>query len=146
MNYDPFSRGPSAVGVRTLELRDATREDRPLPLEVWYPAVDAHRGADLVAGTQDHYEVVPGFPAVPQHAVRDAEPRPGSYPLVMFSHGFGGHRRQSTFLCTHLASHGYVVAASDHTGNTLLDVMQAVMLAQSGTPISETEEAVRDFI
>jgi len=34
---------------------------------------------------------------------------------------FGGHRRQSTFFCTHLASHGYVVAAADHTGNTTLE-------------------------
>ena len=40
---------------------------------------------------------------------------PGPRPLVVFSHYAGGHRRTATFLCTHLASHGYVVAAVDHS-------------------------------
>src|SRR3974377_1313386 len=35
-------------------------------------------------------------------------------PLILFSHHSGGSRRASTFLTTHLASHGYVVAAMDH--------------------------------
>jgi len=146
VSYDPFDRGPSPVGVRTLHFSDPARGGRPLPLEVWYPATDAHRGADLEVSSQDSYEVLPGFPAVTQEAVRDAAPRPGSYPLVMFSHGFGGHRRQSTFLCTHLASHGYVVAACDHTGNTLLDVAQLTLMTRSGTPIPDTDEIVGEFI
>jgi predicted dienelactone hydrolase len=146
MSYDPFSRGPSPVGVRTITLTDGARDGRLLPLEVWYPATDAHRGADLNAATQDTYDVLPGFPPVTQDAVRDAAPRPGTYPLVMFSHGFGGHRRQSTFLCTHLASHGYVVAACDHTGNTLLDVVQFVMMARSGTEIPDTDALLRAMI
>lgn len=33
----------------------------------------------------------------------------------MFSHYSGGSRAASSFLCTHLASHGYVVAAMDHS-------------------------------
>jgi len=43
---------------------------------------------------------------------------PGSeaaYPLVVYSHPSGYHRRAATFLCSHLASHGYVVAALDHS-------------------------------
>ena len=39
----------------------------------------------------------------------------GSSPLVLFSHYSGGDRRKSSFLCGHLASHGYVVAALDHS-------------------------------
>lgn len=38
-----------------------------------------------------------------------------SAPLVLYSHFSGGHRRAATFLCTHLASHGYLVAAMDHS-------------------------------
>src|SRR5262245_20769466 len=37
------------------------------------------------------------------------ETEPG--PLVVYSHHSLGHRRRATFLCEHLASHGYVVAA-----------------------------------
>ena len=38
-----------------------------------------------------------------------------SLPLIVFSHSSGGNRRSATFLCSHLASHGYVVAAMDHS-------------------------------
>lgn len=36
-------------------------------------------------------------------------------PLIVFSHYSGGSRTASSFLCTHLASHGYIVAAMDHS-------------------------------
>ncbi|PYS37797.1 MAG: hypothetical protein DMG14_19985 [Acidobacteria bacterium] len=39
----------------------------------------------------------------------------GTYPLIAYSHCSGGNRRSATFLCTHLSSHGYVVAALDHS-------------------------------
>jgi len=39
----------------------------------------------------------------------------GRYPLVLYSHPSRFHRKAATFLCTHLASHGYVVAAMDHS-------------------------------
>src|SRR5262249_59201122 len=104
MRYDPFARGPFPVGVRTFTLRDHRRNDRTLAVEVWYPATDAHAGADLDV-RQDTYEMLPGLPLVTQEAVREVAPRSGRYPLVLFSHGFGGHRRQSTFFCTHVASH-----------------------------------------
>ena len=44
-------------------------------------------------------------------------------PLVAFSHGNSGLRRQSTFLTTHLASWGFVVTAPDHTGNTFFEMV-----------------------
>ncbi|HTB11123.1 MAG TPA: hypothetical protein VK752_06120 [Bryobacteraceae bacterium] len=40
---------------------------------------------------------------------------PGRAPLVIFSHHSGGNRRAATFLTTHLATHGYVVAGLDHS-------------------------------
>jgi dienelactone hydrolase len=136
MTYDPFARGPHPVGVRTSGLVD-TERDRPLTVEVWYPADAAHTGADLSDATKDRYEMFPGLPESTQDAVRDARPIEGRFPLVVFSHGFGGHRRQSTFLCTHLASHGYVVAAMDHTGNTVLDILQMTLAMRSGVEVPE---------
>ena len=35
-------------------------------------------------------------------------------PLIVYSHASGGHPRQSSFLCEHLAAHGYFVAAVQH--------------------------------
>jgi predicted dienelactone hydrolase len=92
--YDPFAPGSLAVGVATTVAADSGR-GRLFPVELWYPARSGPRPG-------------PG-PA------RDAPARPGRHPLVVFSHHSGGHRQAATFLCTHLASHGYVVAAMDHS-------------------------------
>jgi dienelactone hydrolase len=43
------------------------------------------------------------------------EARTGTYPLIIYSHSSGGNRRSASFLCSHLCSHGYVVAALDHS-------------------------------
>jgi predicted dienelactone hydrolase len=82
---------------------------------MWYPAATKHAGQDLDSAIQDSFTEVPGGEPRRQLAVRDAKTQPGNYPLIVFSHSSGGRRRQSTFLCTHLSSYGYVVAAVDHS-------------------------------
>ena len=39
--------------------------------------------------------------------------------LILFSHFSGGSKTASSFLCEHLASHGYAVAALDHSDHSL---------------------------
>jgi dienelactone hydrolase len=110
--YDPFGRGRFPVGVRTIRALDTVR-DRWFPCEVWYPAAAQHAGQDIAAGTQDFFRVDQTLRS--QTAVRDGAAEPGTYPLIIYSHPSGGNRRSATFLCTHLCSHGYVVAALDHS-------------------------------
>lgn len=112
-DYDPCSRGSYIVGVRTNQARDTAR-NRLFPCELWYPAGERHAGQDLTKETQDAF-LAPGNSQRYQSAVRDAHPRAGNYPLILFSHHSGGNRRAATFLCTHLCSHGYLVAALDHS-------------------------------
>jgi predicted dienelactone hydrolase len=121
---DRFERGPYPVGVRTVEVSPADR-DHSIPAEVWYPAAPEVAGADLDPAQQDTYDVLPGVITAQQAAVRDAPAAQGAGRVVAFSHGLSGHRRQSSFLTTHLASHGYVVVAPDHVGNTLGDLILA---------------------
>ena len=112
--YDPFVRGRFPVGVRTIQALDTAR-DRLFPCEVWYPATARHAGQDLAAATRDSFTLPSRDAPRVQDAVRDAAAQPGTHPLVIFSHHSGGDRRTSTFLATHLSSHGYVVAALDHS-------------------------------
>jgi dienelactone hydrolase len=116
--YDPFTRGPFPVGVRTQELNDEPRK-RKLPTEFWYPATDDYKGQDLDRETQDKYTLLT---QIRQEAVRDIKLQSGCFPLILFSHGYSGHRRQTTHLCCHLASHGYIVASPDHVGNTMMEI------------------------
>jgi predicted dienelactone hydrolase len=110
--YDPFSRGDHPAGVRTTEVRDASR-NRAFPCEVWYPAAARHVGEDTATG--DAFVAPMSGATRTQMAVRDADAAPGTWPLVLYSHPSGGSRLSATFLCTHLASHGYVVAALNHS-------------------------------
>ncbi len=141
--YDPFARGPFPVGVRTYEILDAAR-GRRLPVECWYPAAEAHRGKDLDRETQDRFILMPAFPKMRQSAVRDAEPAGGKFPLVIFSHGLAGHRRQTTHFCTHLASHGYVVASPDHVGNTMPEIFGLVAKLSKGGTAADVAKALTD--
>src|SRR5262245_23064080 len=137
--YDPFTRGPAPVGVKTIDLHDA--DGRPLVTEVWYPAALEHRGADVAEATRDEFTITPSMPRARQNAVREAKPAAGRPPLVMYFHGGYGHRRESSNLCTHLASHGYVVAACDFPGDHIADVMPASFggtAKVANTPIDES--------
>ncbi len=134
---DPSTFGPYPVGVLTIELEDDTRgEDGPRPIvaEIWYPATDAAIGGDGVVYEIDDLlrpealELLGDTEvsaALSTTAVRDADMRldDGPYPVVMFSHGSGGMRMQSTYLTVVLASHGYVVVSPDHYNNTLSDAL-----------------------
>lgn len=115
---DPGLTGPWNVGHTELDIVDASRADRTLPLDVWYP-VDAPdwTGAFAVYALLGELGPVSGL-AKTDAALSDA----GPWPLIVFSHGFGGVNVQSTHLCEHLASHGFVVVAPEHTGNTQSDM------------------------
>lgn len=132
------ARGTYPVGVRTitvvhpaqvdvLHLKDGQHPlyDRPLTLEIWYPARFPANKPALVM-----YEEVmgrsndPKRPIIPftfaGRASRDAEPdrSGGGYPLVIVSHGYPGSRLLLTYLTENLASKGYVVVAIAHTEST----------------------------
>jgi predicted dienelactone hydrolase len=115
----PDTTGPWFVGHRQLASADASRGDRPLPLEVWYP-VDA---ADARRTPFTHY-VLMGPLGITSDLAHEGVPisAAGVRPLVVFSHGSGGLAIQSIRLMEHLASHGFVVVAPNHTGNTTADL------------------------
>jgi dienelactone hydrolase len=145
MKYDPFVRGQYPVGVRSQHFRDSDHGERELPVELWYPAHARHAGQDLASQTQDRYSVF-GAHQVTQEAVRDAEPSPGAFPLVVFSHGMAGHRRQSTFYCTHLASHGYAVASVDHGGSTISDLVTMAMRVRARELPPDLEPILASYV
>jgi predicted dienelactone hydrolase len=141
---DPSVMGPYPVGVMTVELLDDARpndagEPRRLVTEIWYPASEEARGQpgyvyteeDLLTEEARAMLDMPLDVELATDAVRDAAPRTlregrepdEAFPIVLFSHGSSGVRMQSTFLTVYLASHGYVVAAPDHLGNTLSDAV-----------------------
>jgi predicted dienelactone hydrolase len=104
--------GPFNVGHLETNVTYAPADgspDRTLRLVLWYPT-EAETGAEVLYGGLLPAEGVLG--GAPPAAA------PAAFPLVVFSHGNTSFAEQSHFLTTFLASHGFVVAAPDHTGNT----------------------------
>ena len=116
---DYAKHGPFWVGTRELTIPDKDGK-RPLPLTVWYPALNPKGSPEDVTYSYDNFATLQGF-TQPGHALKDAavDASKGPYPLVIVSHGFVSYRYAFAYLAEHLASRGFVVMAVDHTGNTL---------------------------
>ena len=133
------ARGEYKVGVKTVNLVNPNQVDilnskegndptydRPITIEVWYPANvgdDAKTVVyDEVMGTRgDSLRPLTPF-TFKGRAYRDAAPKSGNkFPLVVVSHGYVGSRYLMTYLTENLASKGYIVAAIDHTASTFKD-------------------------
>lgn len=138
--------GPYSIGTVTYDWIDEQREEtftaeagdkRELMVQIWYPA-------ELQAsGTREHYLSDAGpfaegyskllnmpkalfttFEHVRTHAVEDAAiaTREPAYPVLLFSHGFSGHKNQNTFQIEQLVSEGYIVVGIDHTYSSMASV------------------------
>lgn len=124
---DPAARGQYGVGLRTITLTDAARSDRKMTVDIWYPADPSTAGTAAPAV----YSFIPGLSQ--QSALARTEPAPasGRFPVVVYSHGSSGLRFISSFLTEHLASHGFVVVAPDHAGNTAYDLFLGTTVSES---------------
>lgn len=124
--------GPYKIGVQTLEFVNPDqidivnthaeaepRYDRPMTLEVWYPAApDTVPGGTYTALLRDGKTEV----ALQGQAARDATPLAGeNFPLVVISHGYPGNRYLLSHLGENLASKGYVTVSIDHADSTYSD-------------------------
>jgi pimeloyl-ACP methyl ester carboxylesterase len=133
---DASERG-APVGVRTVSVPAAAGDDdETVTIELWYPAPEANREDAAEPVSFDEYlpdsvlERLVGLelPTLDAAVIRDAPlrvPEEG-WPVLLFSHGLGGMRVQSATIAAHLASRGYVVAAPDHNGRMLGDLLPCV--------------------
>lgn len=131
--------GPYQVGTTTYHWIDSSRQEtfgpepggpRELMVQIWYPA-EPLAGAEPASW---YSEIEIAGPALANtldlpsfllnhlvyartHSVADAPLADfqAEFPVLIFSHGLGGIRVQSTFLMEALASEGYIVASIDHT-------------------------------
>jgi len=132
--------GPFPIGVTTLTL------DKGNKVEVWYPAPEGTAVGDITYDVRDFTPdaikaILTGdVPATfTFQGARDADVADGAFPVVLFSHGFTGIRLQSTFLTSHLASWGFIVASPDHPSRDLTNVL-------GGTASGDRDDSVDDLL
>lgn len=111
---------PAALSAEVAGVQEGTipapHHGREMEFAVWYPAVAGSATAPFAGN--------PVFQ--PVTVAPDAEAVPGRYPLVLLSHGLGGHYRSLGWLAVALAERGAVVLAVNHPESTVFDFdMQA---------------------
>jgi predicted dienelactone hydrolase len=118
----PRPTGPYPIGTVSLHLTGRSRE---LMVSVWYPAGRDARHcphAPWMAAAPLRELLVsadfdPGAATGPVTAGREGAPvlrALGRRPVILYSHGAGGHRSEATTVVQELAGHGYVVVTVDH--------------------------------
>lgn len=95
------------AGLRDLSI-EAPHHSRPLSGAIYYPSSGG--------GTAEIYGENPVF--VGTSVLRDADMAQGTRPLVVLSHGMGGHIRSLGWLSTALAERGAIVVAVNHPNST----------------------------
>lgn len=109
----PYQLGEYAVGHDEFTVVDSARGNRAIPVDVWYPVAPTD-----ASGARTKYSLS-GAIGLESKVAFEAPPalQASALPLLVFSHGYGGINTQSTSLMETLASHGFVVASPEHTGN-----------------------------
>lgn len=174
----PPPSGPEAIGTFTVDLIDRSRDElwgpppaggpREFVAQVWYPATGTGDG-ERPPWSQDWDVVAPGISrqlGLPSwfldhtryslsHTEIDAQLAGGSFPVLIYSHTWGGVRTNTLNQIEHLVSNGYIVIAPDHTYGSVATVFEDGDVAEfdpAGLPdpttVSEAEyeEATTDIV
>lgn len=163
----PVPSGPETIGTITVSLVDRDREEeygerpggsRRFVAQVWYPATPSE-DAEPVLWSEDwdvvtaglaqrmrvpswffnhtRYTISHAFPALPV-----AE---GSFPVVIYSHGWTGFRTVAVNQVENLVSNGYIVIAPDHTyGAVATRLGDDRVIQYDPEALPEEEEVGRD--
>ena len=134
----PVPTGEYAVGTFTYTVYNDREETlycapgtkRSIPVRVYYPVYREsvkdlpkarYLSKDMVEAIKKNFYVPLNYDKLEQSGENRSECYENApfiegsrFPLILFSHGYGGYRETNTFLLIELASHGYVVASIGH--------------------------------
>ena len=126
----PKPTGKYLVGITYLSFIDDDRKElfdnnqesnREITVKAWYPSDTAFIPEPYLLKAEAEFAVkylqFPEiFKALKTNSSRDVplSSKENTYPILIFSHGFGEHYSQNSILMEELASHGYIVFSISH--------------------------------
>jgi predicted dienelactone hydrolase len=166
----PAPSGPEVIGTEVFELVDRERDqtygprpgaDRRIVVQAYYPALSdsefdrapIHPNWDVVGPALARSVGLPGWffdhvRYTRSHTYMGLNVAPGTYPVVVYSHGWTGYRSVGLTQIETLVSNGYIVLAIDHTYGAVATVLadgEVVPYDEDALPDQESvTEAVYD--
>jgi len=114
-----LAEGPNTIGYSETTFSytpKGSTDERSIQVRLWYPAIDGGEAAATYA--------LAGVVSVPnQKALDEPIAVEGDFPVMVYSHGNGGDGLTAYPYGEHFASHGWVVASINHSGNTALELV-----------------------
>jgi hypothetical protein len=126
----PKPTGKHLIGITYLSFIDDDRKElfdnnqksnREITVKAWYPSDTAFIPEPYLLKAEAEFAVkylqFPEiFKALKTNSSRDVplSSKENTYPILIFSHGFGEHYSQNSILMEELASHGYIVFSISH--------------------------------
>ena len=157
----PIPGGPESIGTLTVQLTDNEREEvydnnrigsREFVVQVWYPSQST--GTSAPVPWNENWEVVApaismemGLPSwfldhtrfTMSHSTEAPPIASGTFPVIIYSHGWSGVRTDTLNQIENLASHGYIVIAPDHA------YVAAATVLEDGEVVHQNPDVLPDL-
>ena len=141
----PKPIGKYIIGTDVFDWEDKYRDEwftpnkidsRKISVQIWYPAIEK---SDSLYPYLDHPELrieaianqinqsknlVKPVTNVKGNSYYKAKPINKKFPLILFSHGFGGYKTQNMIAIEALVSRGYIVISADHTHDANITIFK----------------------
>ena len=122
--------GKYFIGVTYLSFVDSTRKElfdntqdsnREITIKAWYPSdTESNSEPYLLKAEAEFAMKYLQFPQIYKDLITNSSRdvplsfNENTYPILIFSHGFGEHYAQNSILMEELASHGYIIFSISH--------------------------------
>ena len=141
----PKPIGKYIIGTDVFDWEDKYRDEwftpnkidsRKISVQIWYPAIEK---SDSLYPYLDYPELrieaianqinqsknlVKPVTNVKGNSYYKAKPINKKFPLILFSHGFGGYKTQNMIAIEALVSRGYIVISADHTHDANITIFK----------------------
>lgn len=150
----PKPQGPYLVGTTYLNFTDTSRKGiftapndyRKLVVQVWYPSdnsngkkeqkwIPNYESISYLAKSMGTINLFGQMDLSKTNSYLDAKlsSKETKYPIIIFSHGYGGFQGQNTIQMEDLASHGYVVFSIAHTYEAFVSIFPGIKIIPYST-------------
>lgn len=112
ISTNTFADNAFKTGVQLIEFQDPSRNNRIIPIQLFYPVDSSAKTEPITKGIAIRKEIA-------RNATTSEQLK--NYPLILYSHGHAGSSGDIAWLADALVPKGYMIASVEHLGNAYMN-------------------------